>query len=147
MYHEIVLIGVGISILFYELTGYSAAGLVVAGYFALCLQSPMRILYTLVVVLLTWGITKLLSRFIILYGRRRFAVMVLISFLLDWGIAATGLLGTSPGLIGVLVPGIIAREFEKQGIWKTLLALAIVTAILALIMMLFRVPVLPVGLI
>ena len=74
MYHNIVLLGVVLSILFYELTGFSPAGLIVSGYLALCLQTPARIAYTLFVVLLTWAAARVLSRWMILYGRRRFAV-------------------------------------------------------------------------
>ena len=109
MYHEIVLIGVAVSLLFTELTGFSPAGLIVPGYIVLCLQTPVRIVYTLVIALLAWGGGKLLGNFMILYGRRRFAVM--------------------------LVPGIIANELERQGAVKSLMSLAVVVGILALIMM------------
>ena len=143
MYHNIVLLGVVLSILFYELTGFSPAGLIVSGYIALCLQTPNRIAYTMVVVFITWGIAKLLSNRVILYGRRRFAVMILISFAVNLIIEYSGILGTSPGLIGCLVPGIIAQEFERQGIISSLLSLGIVTGMLALIMLAFGLPVLP----
>lgn len=143
MYHEIVLLGVILSILFYELTGFSPAGLVVPGYLALCLQTPVRIFYTLLVVLLTWGAAKLLARWVILYGRRRFAVMILLSFAVNLLIERSGLLGTSPGLIGCLVPGIMAQEFERQGILSSLLSLGAVTGMIALVMLWHGLPVLP----
>ena len=143
MYHDIVLLGVVLSIIFYELTGYSPAGLVVAGYLALCLQTPERIGYTFAVVLLSWGAVRLLARWIILYGRRRFAVMILISFAVNLLLSRSGLLGQTPGLIGCLVPGIIANEFERQGLLPSLLSLGVVTGLLALVMLWFGVPVLP----
>ena len=108
MYYEIVLAGVAISLLFVELTGLSPAGLIVPGYLALCLQTPWRIVYTLAVAVAAWGIAKLLGNVMILYGRRRFAVMV---------------------------PGIMAQELERQGFLKSLVPLAAVVGILALIMM------------
>ena len=128
MYYEIVLAGVAISLLFVELTGLSPAGLIVPGYLALCLQTPWRIVYTLAVAVAAWGIAKLLGNVMILYGRRRFAVMVLLSFAID-------LLAYDPGMIGVLVPGIMAQELERQGFLKSLVPLAAVVGILALIMM------------
>ena len=82
MYNEIIVLGVLLSLLFAELTGVSPAGLVVAGYIALSLQTPLRIAYTLLIVLLTWGAFKLLSRYMLLFGRRQFAVMILVSFAL-----------------------------------------------------------------
>lgn len=135
MYHEIVLAGVAISLLFSELTGLSPAGLVVPGYIALSLQTPRRVVYTLVIALLAWAAAKLLSRWMILYGRRRFAVLILLSFLLNELITGAGILPYDPGMIGVLVPGIIANEVEKQGVVKSFLSLSIVVAILVLLMM------------
>lgn len=135
MYHEIVLAGVAISLIFSELTGLSPAGLVVPGYIALCLQTPRRVVYTLFIALLAWAAAKALSRWMILYGRRRFAVLILLSFLFNEIIVGAGLLTYDPGMIGVLVPGIIANEVEKQGVVKSLLSLSVVVGILALVMM------------
>lgn len=141
MYHDIVILGVILSLVYYEFTGISPAGLVVPGYIVLCLQTPLRILYTLFIVLVTWGLASLLSNVTILYGRRRFAVMILISFAVNWLVVQTGILVHNPGLIGALVPGIIAQEFEKQGVAKSLISLAIVTGLLALVMLWQGVPV------
>lgn len=135
MYHEVVLVGVALSLLFSELTGLSPAGLVVPGYIALSLQTPGRVLYTLLIALLAWGVARLLARWMILYGRRRFAVLILLSFLLNALIVGSGVLPYDPGMIGVLVPGIIANEVEKQGALKSLLSLAVVVGILVLLMM------------
>lgn len=135
MYQDIVLAGVAISLIFSELTGLSPAGLVVPGYIALALQTPRRVIYTLLLSLAAWAVTKLLSRWMILYGRRRFAVLILLSFLLNAAVTQSGLLPYDPGMIGVLVPGIIANEVEKQGAVKSLLSLSVVVGILVLLMM------------
>lgn len=135
MYHEIVVAGVAISLIFAELTGLSPAGLIVPGYIALSMQTPRRVVYTLAVALAAWGCARLLSRWMILYGRRRFAVLVLLAFAIDTAVSSLGLLPYDPGLIGVLVPGIMAQEMEKQGLVKSLLSLAVVVGILVLIMM------------
>ena len=135
MYHEIVLAGVAISLLFAELTGLSPAGLVVPGYIALSLQTPQRVVYTLVLAFAAWGIAKFLARFMILYGRRRFAVLILLAFVVDLAVNAAGILSYDPGMIGVLVPGIIAQEMEKQGVIKSMLSLGVVVGILVLLML------------
>lgn len=135
MYQDIVLAGVAISLIFSELTGLSPAGLVVPGYIALALQTPRRVIYTLLLALAAWAVTKILSRWMILYGRRRFAVLILLSFLLNAAVTQSGLLPYDPGMIGVLVPGIIANEVEKQGAMKSLLSLSVVVGILVLLMM------------
>lgn len=135
MYHEIVLLGVALSLIFAELTGLSPAGLVVPGYIALCLQTPARVVYTLCIVLLTWAAARLLARFTILYGRRRFALMILLSFAINLAVEQSGLLPYPPGLIGSVVPGIMANEFERQGILPSLLSLAAVVGMLATVML------------
>ena len=135
MYHEIVLAGVAISLLFAELTGLSPAGLVVPGYIALSLQTPQRVVYTLVLAFAAWGIAKFLARFMILYGRRRFAVLILLAFVVDLAVNAAGILSYDPGMIGVLVPGSIAQEMEKQGVVKSMLSLGVVVGILVLLML------------
>ena len=135
MYHEIIVAGVAISLIFAELTGLSPAGLIVPGYIALSMQTPHRVVYTLAVAVAAWGCARLLSRWMILYGRRRFAVLVLLAFAIDTAVSSLGLLPYDPGLIGVLVPGIMAQEMEKQGLVKSLLSLAVVVGILVLIMM------------
>ena len=135
MTDKILVLGVLLSILFYEATRLSPGGIIVPGYFALCLTSPLRIGYTLLVVLLTWGVLQLLSNLFILYGKRRFVLAIVLSYLLNAVIVALGILPFSVGVIGLIVPGILVREMEKQGILKTWLSLAAVTGMLALVML------------
>ena len=141
MYDEILILGVLAALVFTEITGLSPAGLIVPAYMALNLSSPFRMLATLLVALAAFGIARLLSRFLILYGRRRFAVMVFLSFGLSWLLGLFPALPYHQGVIGVLIPGIMANEFEKQGFLKSLLSLLIVTGILALLMLLLGMPV------
>ncbi len=142
MYNEVVLLGVAVSILFFELTGLSPAGMIVPGYFVLCLQTPQRILYTLVIVLLSLAAVRVLDRMLILYGRRRFALLILFSFALGVGVEKSGLMPYQVSVIGYLVPGIVARECDRQGILRTLACLGIVTGLLALMMLWCGMPVL-----
>ena len=114
MYDQIILLGVLVSLAFTELTGLSA-GLIVPGYLALCLESPQRIAYT---------------RVVILYGRRRFAVLLVLTYFLDLALRTIGLIPGGLSMIGVLIPGILAREFDRQGVADTLLAVTATTALL-----------------
>ena len=50
MYNEIIVLGVLLSLLFAEFTGVSPAGLVVAGYIALSLQSTFWLEFSVVIV-------------------------------------------------------------------------------------------------
>lgn len=141
MYESVVIAGVLTSLLFSELTGLSA-GLVVPGYLALALHTPLRLVGTLAVALLSALCCRLLSEFLILYGRRRFAMQLLLAFAFS---AALGRIGPALGLpdvVGVLIPGILAREIDRQGVRDTLLAVASVTAATALLALLAGYPLL-----
>jgi poly-gamma-glutamate biosynthesis protein PgsC/CapC len=136
MREEILVLGILCSILFYECTRLSPGGLIVPGYFALCLQSPLRIGYTLGLALLTWGGMALLSQVLILYGKRRFALSIVLSYLLNMAVVALGILPFEISVIGLIIPGILVRDMEKQGPVKTILSLGIVTGVLGLVMLL-----------
>ena len=134
MYHETILAGVLISLLYTEFTGLSA-GLIVPGYLALCLHSPWRIVDTLVIAAVAVGICKLLSKSIILYGRRRFAFLLVLTFFLSLLAQEISLFPSGGIVIGTLIPGIIAREFDRQGFADTLLSLAVTTGLVAAILL------------
>ena len=141
MIYQAIGIGVMVSFVFYEMVGFSPGGIVVPGYIALFLDQPVRILVTLAVALLTYFTVKILSNYIILYGRRRFLTMVLVSFLLKWLIEEMVIKMPIPGIelrsIGYIVPGLIANEMRRQGIFPTLYSLAIVSILVRLILLLF----------
>jgi poly-gamma-glutamate biosynthesis protein PgsC/CapC len=141
MIYQAIGIGVMVSFAFYEMVGFSPGGVVVPGYIALFLDQPIRILVTLIVALLTYFSVKILSNYIILYGRRRFLTMVLVSFLLKWLIEEMIIKMPISGIelrsIGYIIPGLIANEMRRQGIFPTIYSLAIVSIVVRLILLLF----------
>jgi poly-gamma-glutamate biosynthesis protein PgsC/CapC len=130
-------IGIFVGLLFYELTGLAPGGIIVPGYIALYITQPLRILSTILTSLIALALGRLLLRFIIAYGRRRFGLFLLlgiaVKILLDHLFFGVG--GVTLGIqsIGIIIPGIIANEMERQGVWLTLLSLAIVSAFLYII--------------
>jgi len=141
MIYQAIGIGIMVSFAFYEIVGFSPGGIVVPGYVALFLDQPIRILVTLLVALLTYFAVKILSNYIILYGRRRFLTMVLVSFLLKWLIEEMIIKMPISGIelrsIGYIIPGLIANEMRRQGIFPTIYSLAIVSIVVRLILLLF----------
>lgn len=134
MNQELMLAGILVSLLFFEFTEISPGGVVVAGYLAMQLQHPARIGITLLVAVLGYFALQGLAQVTILYGRRRFAAAILLCCALYAILTRANVLPGDPGLAGYLVPGILVRDLERQGFGKTLLALAIVLGILALLM-------------
>lgn len=123
-----ILTGIAISLFFTELTGYSPSGIVVAGYLALFVNQPVWLAGTLAAALITYGLVSLLEKRLLLYGRRLFAFNLLTGMLISQG----GMLLTRSHtpwdsgflVIGCVIPGLIARDFSRQGIVLTIAATA-----------------------
>lgn len=132
MYNQIIVLGVVVSMIFTELTGLSA-GLIVPGYLVLALHSPGRIAATLVLASVSVLLCRLASYRLILFGRRRFTFLILLTFALNWALAAWDLLPFS--VIGIVMPGILAREIDRQGFLNAFLAIAATTLLTALVLL------------
>lgn len=123
-------LGLVISLIFSEIFGLAAGGMVVPGYIALQLHQPLKILGTVIASLLTYAFTKFLANFIFLYGRRRFVLNILMGFLisnllplfLSFSFAETRV---QLQAIGLIIPGLIANWMEQQGILQTILVMLI----------------------
>ena len=137
---NILILGVIISIIFYEITNISPGGIIVPGLLVAYTNQPERIVYTIIVAIITYLIVKLISRYMLIFGRRKFALMIIISILvnliLELIVHATSFSLINIAIIGYTVPGLIANDVSKQGVIKTLPALVIVTGILELIVLL-----------
>lgn len=138
--HELsIALGIFGGLLSYELLGISPGGIVTPGYLALFIDQPVRIVGTLIVSFATFAAVRLLSMFILLFGRRRFVAAMLISFLLRWGwemVIGQVLVGIPElRVVGFIVPGLIANDFERQGVLNTLCILTVVTAFVRLLLL------------
>jgi len=135
---ESIAIGLVLGFFFYEWVGLSAGGFVVPGYIALQLGSPLLLAGTLMTSLLTYGSVKAASRYIILYGRRRFILMVLAGFAWQWLFKAAIIqqfaLTTDTDILGFIIPGLIANEMDRQRILPTLLTLLIISIMVRLVL-------------
>ena len=141
MIFQAIGIGIAIGFLFYELVGLSPGGIVVPGYIALFINQPWRIIVTIGIAILTYYIIIFLSNYLILYGKRRFLSMILISFFVKWLVEGflfqLPVTGIEIQSIGYTIPGLLANEMQRQGILPTLLATAIVAILVRLALYLF----------
>lgn len=157
-------LGLAVSLLLSELFGLAVGGLVVPGYIALYLTRPFDLAITLAAALLTFFLIRIASTFVIIYGRRRTAAMILVGYaagvLLSAALAAFHELGAEAmtplvvppadafahasasrglleaGVIGYIVPGLIAIWLDRQGIVPTIAALATSAVVVRLLLIL-----------
>ena len=137
--YSILIIGILVSIIFYELTDISPGGIIVPGLLVMYFNSIERVIYTVIISLITYLIVKLLSKYILVFGKRRFVLMIIVSTFLNiivqliTNTLSANLLSIS--IVGYTIAGLIANDFYKQGVKKTLPALTICVCLLELIVL------------
>ena len=131
---QLFIIGLVVGFIFYELTGISPGGVIAPAYCALFIYEPGRIIMTIVIALAVFLIIHFLSGSLILYGRRKFLLAVLLSFFLklfiDTVIQPVDVIKIDLQSIGYIIPGLIANEISRQKVLPTLFGLGIVTLII-----------------
>ena len=129
MLYQAIGLGLVVSLVFTEILGLAAGGLVVPGYIALYLDQPLRVLSTVLAALVTFASVRLLSRVILLYGPRTTVFCVLAGFLFGSltryllvfnEVAHLGVDAMWLTSIGYIIPGLIAYWMMRQGVVETL---------------------------
>ena len=132
--------GVITSVALYEKRHITTGSIVVPGYIAVFLLQPIVIAATaLVAGFAYWFVNRFLTRWVLLYGRVKFTVLVLVSMVMQIALLkitpeTAWLWKSSAPLVvaaGYVVPALIAHDMGRQGIKKTLRAVALSGAIVA----------------
>ncbi len=130
MYQTFAL-GILVSMIFTEITGFYPGGIIVPVWLSFYVDQPYRIISTLVISLICLLIYKLFRKYLFLYGKRRFVMLILISTLLSFILKQTTMFtGIKPveiETIGWIIPGLIANSMEKQGILVSIISTLAVT--------------------
>jgi poly-gamma-glutamate biosynthesis protein PgsC/CapC len=121
-----------------EFLGILSGGLVSAGYISFYVNQPARVASTLLMAVAICLIVRALAHVMILFGRRRFILTMLVSILLtqilESVLIVTSSVDIDMRIIGYIVPGLIANDMEKQGIFKTLIMICACAAVIWLIL-------------
>jgi len=140
-------IGLAVSLLFSELFGLAAGGMVVPGYIAVFLGKPFDVILTISAAIVTYFIVHLLSSFVIIYGRRRTVMMILVAYIVRMlmefipfdSLGSIGLLSIGDPtfkVVGYIIPGLIAIWIDRQGMIETLAALIAASVAIRLVLIL-----------
>ena len=133
MIYETLFIGLIVAVLYVEIMDVYPGGIIVPAYVALYLDQPLRVLITILIAFLSLFTYRLLSRFLILFGKRRFVMLVLLGALWAqlWFVLLPHFFSDPLGLraIGWLIPGLLANNLEKQRLIPTLASLLIVSTV------------------
>lgn len=133
MIYETLLIGILIAVLYTEIMDIFPGGIIVPAYIALYLDEPLRVLMTIGIALLSLLTYRWFSRYLILFGKRRFVMLILLGAVWAqlWIVFLPYVFRGPSGLkaIGWIIPGLLANNLEKQKIFITLASLVIVSTI------------------
>jgi gamma-polyglutamate biosynthesis protein CapC len=125
-------VGIMLTLIYTEITGVLPGGLIVPGYIALCITEPLSIFTILLISCVTYLIVVVfISRFVILYGRRKFTTILFVSLILKlvldyyYPLLPSSIVELNG--VGVIVPGLIANTVQKQGVSHTLFSIALIS--------------------
>mgnify|MGYP003315721470 CR=1 FL=1 len=127
-------LGIILSLVLSETLGVTAGGIIVPGYIAMNLEDPYRLITTFGISIITYLIIKLISQFILVYGKRRLVLALLIGFLLGYVTRTennllSDLTQMDLVVIGNIIPGLIANWMDRQGVLRTVCTVLITAGI------------------
>ncbi len=133
-------IGLAIGLLFTEMFGIAAGGMIVPGYLALHLRRPVDVALTVGAGLATFLVGRAVASFVILYGRRRTVLMIVLGYiagmLVRWATNGVAVEGSELEVVGYIIPGLIAIWLDRQGVVETLAALVTASVVVRLLLVL-----------
>ena len=129
-----IVIGTVLSLIVDEVFGIQCGGYIVPGYLAMLCDDIACVLIVFALSLITYLIINyVLPKFMILFGKRKFAVSLIVSIILK--LATEMLFPMIPFAsvtfrgVGAITPSLLANSYSRQGIIYTIPATLIVTYI------------------
>ena len=129
-----IVIGTVLSLIVDEVFGIQCGGYIVPGYLAMVCDDIACVLIVFALSLITYLIINyVLPKFMILFGKRKFAVSLIVSIILT--LATEMLFPMIPFAsvtfrgVGAITPSLLANSYSRQGIIYTIPATLIVTYI------------------
>ncbi len=133
-----VILSVIVSALLFEWTGIRSGGFLTAAYAALFVLQPLHLVFIVGVgILVYFVVAGVLMRQTPIFGRTKFATMVLTALVFTWGLEVLNARLTQNAfvpfagfsIISPMIAALIANDGERQGVPKTLLGVAVCTII------------------
>lgn len=129
-----VIVSVIVGVAVFRYLHLRTGGFIMGAYWALVLLRPLDVLFALLVGIATYlFVTRVLMRQMLLFGRRKMSMMVLVGAIFAW--SAELLLQQSTGgayvpwsgfhVITLFVPALFANDAQRQGLYRTVWGTAV----------------------
>jgi len=141
-------LGLAVSLLFSEVFGLAAGGMVVPGYIALSLSKPLDVALTIGAGIATYAFVHMISMTTVIYGKRRTVIMILVGYVIGMSIGTLSVgmpfeptpqnLATTPeiSVVGYIIPGLIGIWIDRQGLVETISVLLTAAVVVRLMLIL-----------
>jgi hypothetical protein len=132
------ILSVLVSVLLFEWTGLRSGGFLTAAYTALFVLKPLHLIFIVLVgILVHYFVKNILMRQTPVFGRSKFAMMVLTGLIFTWALEyMSGILTNNVfipfagfSVISPMIAALIANDGERQGLGKTILGVLVCTII------------------
>ena len=110
-------IGMLIGMIYYSRTGWACGGIITPGVVAIYISDPVKVLMSLAVGLVVWGVLEGLVRLFGIYGRQRLVTAMFVALALRYPMVSVW--GGASLWLGWVVPGLIGADMQRQGIVTT----------------------------
>ena len=135
-----LVIGLILSLIFVEKTGFTPAALIVPGYIALIVEDPIYLLLVLLISLVTYlVVTYGIAKITILDRNRKLVAMIAVGvavmLIIDYFLPMMSFGIYELMAIGLLVPGLIAYTVSKQGMVFSYVSILLLGGLTYLIML------------
>ena len=139
-----IAVGLIVSLMFSEFYGLAAGGMVVPGYIAISLDTPLTVVMTVLAGFFTFVVVSALGSVIIVYGRRRTVLMILVGYVVGALVRAVLDGAGLPAeleltVIGYIIPGLIGIWMDRQGTVETVSTMMSAAVVVRLTLLLFGV--------
>jgi poly-gamma-glutamate biosynthesis protein PgsC/CapC len=133
-----VVFSVLVSAVIFEWTGIRSGGFLTAAYAALFVLKPQHLIFIILVgMLVYYFVTHFLMRKTPIFGRTKFAMMVLTGLVFTWALEyLSGVLTQNVfipfagfSVISPMIAALIANDGERQGLGKTILGVLVCTLV------------------
>lgn len=133
-----VILSVVVSALLFEWLGIRSGGFLTAAYTALFVLQPLHLVFIAAAgILVYFFVTHFLMRRTAIFGRTKFAMMVLTGLVFTWALEVLAARLTQNAfvpfagfsIISPMIAALIANDGERQGLPKTLVGVAVCTLV------------------
>ncbi|MEM6430321.1 MAG: poly-gamma-glutamate biosynthesis protein PgsC/CapC [Deinococcota bacterium] len=117
-----------------------AGGFISAAYIALFLKQPLDIAFIALVTLASYGLVRLLSRHVLIFGRTTVASLLVVSLIVSWTLEIMMQVSFNytpwqgARVLAMMIAALLANDAHKQGLKRTALGISMSSLVVLMVL-------------